>query len=149
MSSLIRTCNSSYSSELNCWPDRHWPEKKNKENILLLGAECYCYTACPAAPVFLVVFSNLCRVSLTSWMETICLTDEPLEVVQRMSFTLSLSGILLWTDHLFWSYAASAEGPFHDAYKESLCVPHVFSSVFFWLSLFSNGVFSCVFGKYF
>lgn len=99
--------------------------------------ECYCYTACTTAPNFLVVFSNLCRVSQTSRMETICLTNEPLELVQRMPFMLSPSGISLWTDHLFLSYAPSTEGPFMiSAYKGSLSVPMSFSVCFLVICLF-------------
>lgn len=120
----IRTCNSPYSEKLNWWPDRPWPEGKNRENILLLVVKCYCYTACPDAPILLVVFSNLCWVSQTSWMETICLTNEPIELVQQMAFMLSSSGISLWTDHLFLSHAPSTEGSFMiSVHKGSLCVP--------------------------
>lgn len=71
--------------------------------------------------VFFPACSNPRSASQTSWMETICLTNEASKLLQRMPFALSPSGISFWTDHLFCCNVPSTEGPFTiSAHKEAL-----------------------------
>lgn len=108
--------------------------RTTRETFCSVGVECYCLTACSTALVFLPVSSNLCRACQTSWMETICLTNESLELVHQMPFMLSPSGISFWTDRLFFSNVPSTEGPFMiSAHKESHCIPCLYGDDFFWM----------------
>lgn len=121
--------------------------KKTKETFCFLGVECYCYTACITVPIFLIMFSNLCTVFQTSWMETICLTNEPLVLVQQMPFMLSPSGISHWTDHLFFELCFKHWRSLHYKLIQRVPVcPMSFSVVFFFFwggwSVFLNEDFS-------